>query len=1019
MCPLFQFINPRWFNVRGVFIFACAVVFGLIFFAPKTKAATIYSDTATGSFTLANAQLFPNITATSGKISTIKVYLKRDPQNPWYWEWPTNWKPGMVLYDDVYSTYCGYGDKTYEEIGSDWTLVTFTYYNKLDLSKHRLYFADSYYDANWYGCGSGDVSGRVLIQADGANKWTVEINTDSSDFILSFTSPAAGSPVTVDQDFQVSGTCPNIGTAQLALTTNSDYILPENKDLVNYSIDCVNNAWSATTTITQFDKGLYIIDKQSGSNVFLPLMVKRPPVLIIPGIMGTELYNEDALIWPNLSRMLGDVNDQFLTENLSLDGEGNSINNITTGDIIREVSVLRYSKDFFKGLINSLESAHYQAEESYFVFPYDWRLNLEDSKIKLQQKIDYIKNYTGSSKVDVIAHSMGGLLVEDYINSFGKDNINKLIFIGTPHLGAPKAGKVLVDGDRFGIPWLEEDRIRDLALNSPSIHELLPSPTYFTEYQGYIKPYKFLANSPFYNYQETKNFYLDKKNKNPIMFQQAENFWNKNLENLDYNGIDTYNITGCKTATQAGYQLAVGNNIIGMVGRTSGDGTVPMVSAQYINIDPNHKFYVKDADHSSLPSADGAMELITGILDGNIPSLANNVSNSSTFCNFKGKALSWYSPVEVHIYMGNKHTGPIENGGIEYGIPGVDYDIMGGDMVHGEKFIFLPTDEGQQYQVVAKGLDTGTFDYKISEIDNGQYLFTQVFNDIPVNTSTQAGMNVTEASLDNTLNLNINGQTQEIQASAKLVGDQATDLIPPETKITVTGTEGKNGWYIGDVDINLDATDNNSGVMEIKYSLDNGQTYQNYASPFKLVGEGEQKVSYYAIDKAGNDEKANIYSVKIDKTPPEIKASFNVGAKDFVFGVVDNLDLNATMVCSSKSCEAKDAAGNSTVLKFAKTKALFWYLLDLDSVSYNGVKASLKDNLFWVKFVNQQDILKDLNQTMVIKNQEIARIDYNKNKDESKIVNFTKKEDKQKYSLLGMHYIEILTNQNKLNINIK
>ena len=511
------------------------------------------------------------------------------------------------------------------------------------------------------------------------------IATDDSTDVspLAFTAPEPDSVVTQDQEFTVYGTCPNNGQDQLALT----YTIPTNLSPLNYNINCIDNIWTATSTLSLLEQGLYVTDKLSGASAFLPLSVQRTPVVIIPGIMGTELYNESDLVWPDLAQALWDVNDQFLTENLSMDSEGNSINSISTGDIIRKISTI----DTFQSLVELLDTLGYEEGNNLFVIPYDWRFDLLATKSWLNQKIKAIKLQTGSSKVDIIAHSMGGLLTEAYLDQYGNNSVRKLIFVGTPHLGAPKAGKVLLEGDRFGIPWLEEDRIRDLALNSPSVYELLPGPEYFNQYQGYIKPYGFLTNKPFWDFVETKDYLLGKKDKNPNIFQKAEDFWVKGLQNLIYDGIDVYNVAGCKTGTQSGYQLAIGNSIIGRYGYSSGDGTVPLVSADYINIDLNNKFYVRDGSHSELPSMDGVRELIAGILTDNM-ALTNNISNDPEFCGFKGKALSWHSPVEINIYKDGKHTGPRENNAIEYGIPGVDYDVIGE-----EKFIFLPTDEGQQY----------------------------------------------------------------------------------------------------------------------------------------------------------------------------------------------------------------------------------------------------------------------------------------------------------------------------------
>lgn len=77
--------------------------------------------------------------------------------------------------------------------------------------------------------------------------------------------------------------------------------------------------------------------------IFDPWLEKPPapqnPVIIVPGVYGTELWNGGELIWANLGRMFTDINDQFLTENLGLDGEGNSNQLLDLGDIIRSIGI--------------------------------------------------------------------------------------------------------------------------------------------------------------------------------------------------------------------------------------------------------------------------------------------------------------------------------------------------------------------------------------------------------------------------------------------------------------------------------------------------------------------------------------------------------------------------------------------------------------------------------------------------------------------------------------------------------
>lgn len=94
------------------------------------------------------------------------------------------------------------------------------------------------------------------------------------------------------------------------------------------------------------------------------------------------------------------------------------------------------------------------------------------------------------------------------------------------------------------------------------------------------------------------------------------------------------------------------------------------------------------------------------------------------------------------------------------------------------------------------------------------------------------------------------------------------DKTAPVTSANISGTEGLKGWYVSDVSVNLIATDGRSGIAKTEYSLDDGQTYQEYSDGFNIRNEGISEVIYRSIDKAGNVEAAKEISIKIDKTPP-------------------------------------------------------------------------------------------------------------------------------------------------------
>src|SRR5947209_7188598 len=89
-----------------------------------------------------------------------------------------------------------------------------------------------------------------------------------------------------------------------------------------------------------------------------------------------------------------------------------------------------------------------------------------------------------------------------------------------------------------------------------------------------------------------------------------------------------------------------------------------------------------------------------------------------------------------------------------------------------------------------------------------------------------------------------------------LTPDGVTDTVSPATSATGTGSTGSNGWYGGPVTVTLSATDNpgGSGVAASYYTVDGGAT-QTYSGPFSVSGDAIHTVSYWSVDRAGNEEQ--------------------------------------------------------------------------------------------------------------------------------------------------------------------
>jgi pimeloyl-ACP methyl ester carboxylesterase len=95
---------------------------------------------------------------------------------------------------------------------------------------------------------------------------------------------------------------------------------------------------------------------------------------------------------------------------------------------------------YYQALIDRLNVAGYTQENGYLtLFLYDWRRPLSENAEKLKASITQVKTATGASQVDLVGHSMGGLVGRAYVQSgdYASD-VTHLVTLGSPHQGSAK-----------------------------------------------------------------------------------------------------------------------------------------------------------------------------------------------------------------------------------------------------------------------------------------------------------------------------------------------------------------------------------------------------------------------------------------------------------------------------------------------------------------------------------------------------------------------------------------------------
>ena len=68
---------------------------------------------------------------------------------------------------------------------------------------------------------------------------------------------------------------------------------------------------------------------------------------------------------------------------------------------------------------------------------FDDKRSIKDYAERLGNVVEIVKKCTNSDKVNLIGHSMGGLVIREYTKN-NENNVNKVITIGTPNKGLPK-----------------------------------------------------------------------------------------------------------------------------------------------------------------------------------------------------------------------------------------------------------------------------------------------------------------------------------------------------------------------------------------------------------------------------------------------------------------------------------------------------------------------------------------------------------------------------------------------------
>lgn len=612
------------------------------------------------------------------------------------------------------------------------------------------------------------------------------------------------------------------------------------------------------------------------------------PIVIIPGIMGSRLnkVSDGAEVWPNVQKMADSKTDSYL-DVLKLSNFGQQIfgQGINASDVIRVATGtyfgFSFDEPFYAPLINSLVSEGYVEGQNIFVAPYDWRLSVASSSENIASVVSNAISHSPNGKINIIAHSMGGLVVKQYLSHAPSVSfLDKLVLAGVPQLGSPKMFKALQYGDDldFGygpIKILNPNEVKSISQNMPGAYDLLPSRRYVDQIEGSYVLDGRNGGANALSYDATRQFMTSNSSdsRNNLLIGRSDAF-HTNLDNNSINAPMVYNLVGCQNPTIK--KFAIYDNGVVDVVRGNGDKTVPIDSAMNLANNFNNYFFlnsIRGVDHTELVSNAESVQFIKSLIQ-NTPVLQSGISTSTQDC-FTGFhesyfEISTHSPVALHAYDSqNRHTGPNAAGDADLQIPGSSYETIGEN-----SFILLPASD--TYRIQGNGLSSGAFTLKVKRYDEGVNLLRgTTYVQVPLaSASTTASLTVSSSTPDMPLSLDLNGDgtvDNVIQPTAVLFGQSASDITPPI--VTISSPTSTDYLRSQILPINIIATDTESGVAMTKAKLDDISIASTSIDLFfqKL---GSHKLSAIAFDGAGNPASTST-AFRIIATPSSVISDIN------------------------------------------------------------------------------------------------------------------------------------------------
>jgi pimeloyl-ACP methyl ester carboxylesterase len=217
-----------------------------------------------------------------------------------------------------------------------------------------------------------------------------------------------------------------------------------------------------------------------------------PPVVVIPGIMGSRLLRPDGTpVWLNVRNAIGHYDLSLpLTVPLS-----ESRDDLVPGPLLGTTAVMPRLFGFteYYDLLDILAVAGFRAAPSkgigqdlaHHLFSYDWRRDLVETARRLHDTLEQLAEARGDpdARFNLIGHSMGGLVARYYLRYgtaepggpvtwAGARRIANLVLVAVPNAGGIHALEAMLYGNRVGLS--HTTLAAPVIARMPSVYQLMP-----------------------------------------------------------------------------------------------------------------------------------------------------------------------------------------------------------------------------------------------------------------------------------------------------------------------------------------------------------------------------------------------------------------------------------------------------------------------------------------------------------------------------------------------------------------